>query len=109
MTLSARPHRPSPRHPQVGAHDHAALEAQHEVLADGVDGLEDAAVDPLGDPLRLRAWVRRVGLDALSDERLQAACRAVERIALGHVSNGNSSGRSGVSRAPAAAASLRAS
>ena len=82
------------------ANDHAALEAQHEVLADRVDGLEDTAVDPLGDPLGLRARVWRVGLDTLPDERLQAACRTVERIALRHVSNANSSGQSGVRQLP---------
>ena len=83
--LAARPHGPAPAHAQVRADDDAALEAQHEVLADGLDRVEAAPVDLLGDALGLRARVRRLDLEPLADEHLQAACRAVERVALGHL------------------------
>jgi methanogenic corrinoid protein MtbC1 len=51
-----------------------------------VHRFEDSPVDPLGDPLGLRPWMRRIGRDTLADKRLQAARRQVERIPLGHVS-----------------------
>ena len=69
--------------------DDAALEAQHQVLADRLDRLEHAAVDPLGHALGLRARMRRLDLEPLADEHLQAPRRPVERVALGHVSHGN--------------------
>src|SRR5581483_8179498 len=67
--LAARPQRPAPRHAQVRAHDDAAVEAEQQVLAVRLDGLQDATVDPLGDALGKRAWMRRARLDALADER----------------------------------------
>ncbi len=50
--LPARPDRPAARHPQVRAHDDAALEPQHEILAERLDRLEQAAVDLLRDATR---------------------------------------------------------
>ena len=49
-----------------------------------LDRLEHAAVDPLGDALGLRARMRRLGLDPLADEHLQAVRGTVDRVALGH-------------------------
>ena len=79
--------------------DDAAFEAQDKVLAVRGDRLEDTSVDPLGNPLGLRARMRRVGCDALADERLQATRRQVERIALRHVSQRSGRGQIAV-RAP---------
>jgi MerR family transcriptional regulator, light-induced transcriptional regulator len=92
--LATRSHRPAARHPQVGAEDDAALEAQDEVLAVGVHRLQRSSVDPLGNALGPRAWVGRFGRDSLADEHLQAARRQMERIALGHVSQRSGSGHS---------------
>ena len=50
---------------------------------------EHLAVDPLGDALGLRAGMRRLGVDPLADERLQAQGRPVKAVALGHVCHGN--------------------
>jgi hypothetical protein len=66
--------------------DNAAFEAQDEVLAVCGNRLEDASIDALGNALGLCARMRRVGRDALADERLQATRRQVERIAFWHVS-----------------------
>jgi hypothetical protein len=54
----------------MAAEDDAALEVEQEVLADGLDTLQDAAVDGAGDARRLPARVRALGLDPLPDERL---------------------------------------
>ena len=64
-------------------HD-AALEAEHEVLADRLDRLEPAAVEPLGNARRLRARMRRLDLQPLPDEHLEPPRGPVERVALGH-------------------------
>lgn len=58
---SLRPSRidaPAPAQPQVAANDDVPVEAQEEVLADGVDRLEHVAVDRLRDPSRLRPGMR---------------------------------------------------
>ena len=78
-------HLPAPAHAQVAAQDQAALEAQEQVLPDRLDRLEPAAVEPLGRERRGRARVRRLDRDALADQRLQPARRAVERVSLGHL------------------------
>ena len=57
------------------AEDDAALEAEHEVLADRLDRLEPPAVELLGDARGLRARVRRLDLEPLADERPQRAAR----------------------------------
>ena len=54
------------------------------MLADGLDRLEHAPVDPLRDTGRLAARVRRLDLEPLPDERLQTARSAMKRVALGH-------------------------
>ncbi len=81
---SGRRDRPPARHAQVGAQDDPALETQEQVLAVGRHRLEDPAVDPLGDPLRLRARVRRLGRDAFADQHLQASRGTVDRVPFGH-------------------------
>ena len=54
------------------------------MLADGLDRLEHAPVDALRDTGRLAARVRRLDLEPLPDERLQAARGTMKRVALGH-------------------------
>ena len=75
---------PPSLHPQVAAQRDAALEAEEEVLADRVDGLEALSVETLGDVLHGRARVRRLDGDLLPDEHLQPAGGTVERVSLGH-------------------------
>ena len=71
----------------MAAEHEAALEMEQQVLADRLDSLEQATVEPLREPLDLGLWMRRLDLEALSDEELEAARRAVDRIALGHASS----------------------
>ncbi len=65
--------------------DDASLEAEQEVLPDGLDRLEHAAVDARRDAGRLRARVGRLDLEPLADERLEPPRRTVKRVPLGHV------------------------
>ena len=82
--LPARLDPPAAGHPQVAADDDPALEAKQQVLPDGFDRLEHAAVDPRRDAGRLGAGMRRLHLEPLADERLEPHRSAVERVALGH-------------------------
>jgi len=66
---------------------------KQQVLADRLDRFEHAAVETLSDPFGLRARVRRLGLDPLADERLQAPGSPVEGVALGHVRTVTGAGR----------------
>ena len=68
----------------MAPHDDPAFEPEQQMLADGLDRLEHAPVDALRDTGRLAARVRRLDLEALPDERLQAAGSAMKRVALGH-------------------------
>jgi hypothetical protein len=68
----------------VRAQHDSALEAEDEVLAHCLDREELAPVELLRDAQRLCTRVRRRGLDPLSDERLEQARSAVERVALRH-------------------------
>jgi hypothetical protein len=68
----------------VRAQHDAALEPQDQVLADRLDRLEATAVELPRDVLGLRARMRRLDLDALSDENLEATRRAVERVPFRH-------------------------
>ena len=81
---AARPDEPAPTHAEVAPEHERTVEPEQEVLADGLDALEPAPVESLGDPLDRRARVGRLGFDALPDERLKPACGTVQRIALGH-------------------------
>src|SRR5437763_4775116 len=64
--------------------DEPSLETQEEVLADGLDGFERSPVELLREAFQRRARVRRLHLDPLADERLEAARRAVERVTFRH-------------------------
>ena len=76
-----------------------APEPEQQVLAAGLDRLEEAAVQALGDSGRARPRTRCLDAHALPDERLETAGGAVQGIAFGHVGNTRA-----VSRARAAAA-----
>ena len=64
--------------------DEAILEAQEKVLADGLDLQQLAAVEPLGDTRQPGPRMRRLDLELLADERLEAPRRAVKTVAFGH-------------------------
>ena len=83
-SAAARHKRPAAVHPQVAAEHVAALEAEQQVLAHCLDRKETAAVELLGDPADLRARVRRLHLDLLADERLEAARGAMEGVSFRH-------------------------
>jgi hypothetical protein len=51
----------------MAAHDESSFEPEQEMLADGLDRLEHAPVDPLRDTGRLAARVRRLDLEPLPD------------------------------------------
>ena len=55
------------------------------MLADCLDRLEHSSVDARRNAGYQAARVRRLDLEPLPDERLQAARSAMERVALGHV------------------------
>ena len=80
----AREDAPAAVHPKVAAQDDASLEAEQEVLADRLDGVEPPPVQLFGQVLQRCARVRRLDLDALADEDLQPARRAVEGVAFRH-------------------------
>ena len=77
-------HEPAAAHPQVRADDHPALEAEDQVLAERLDRVEPAAVDPLRDLRRLRARMERLHLEHLARQHLQAPGGPVQGVALGH-------------------------
>lgn len=54
------------------------------MLSDRSDELEDTTIDDAGDSRCGAAWMRALGLDALTHEDLQASCDAVQAVALGH-------------------------
>lgn len=64
--------------------DEAALEPEHEVLAERLDTLEAPPVQLLGHARRGSAWMGCLDLDGLPDERLQPTGRSVQSIAFGH-------------------------
>src|SRR5437588_3190150 len=80
----ARLDAPAAGHAQMAAQDMAALEAEEQVLARGLDGFEHEPVKPLSQPLGRGARVRRLDVDLLADEHLQSQRRPVERIPLRH-------------------------
>jgi hypothetical protein len=79
----------------VAAENDAALEAEEEVLADGVDALEHPAVDRARDAGRLAPRVRALRLYPVSDERADSRRSAVDRISLGHFESVETRERSG--------------
>ena len=79
----------------MAADDDASFEPEQKVLTDRLDRLQHSSVDADRDPRCLAARVRRLDLEPLPDERLQAARGAMERVALGHVVQLRVSVRSG--------------
>jgi hypothetical protein len=85
-------HGPSPRrldapataHAEVAAEDETALECEQDVLADRLDLLESAPVDPSSDSEGGCARVWRRGREDLPLEHAQPVGGAVERVALRH-------------------------
>jgi hypothetical protein len=69
---------PASVHPQVAPENAAILELEQQVLSHRASRDEHAAVDPLGNPERSRAWMRSFGLDALADKGLELARGAME-------------------------------
>src|SRR5712691_2531102 len=69
------------------AKDDVAFESQDQVLADRLDRLEPPPVEHRRELFHSRAWVRRLDVELLADERLQTACRAVDRVSFGHRGN----------------------
>ena len=61
----------------MAPHDEPALEAEQEVLAGGLDALEDPSVDLLGNPRHLCPRVRRLDLEALADKHLETLRGAI--------------------------------
>jgi hypothetical protein len=55
------------------------------MLPDRLDRLERPTVEPLDEPLRCSARMRRLHLDALAGEHLQPSGRAVERVTFWHI------------------------
>ena len=68
----------------MASYDHRTLEAQEQVLPDGIDRLEPATVDPRRDARDLTSRIRALGLDAHADEYLQTAGCTMERVSLRH-------------------------
>ena len=68
----------------MAAEDDAAGEAEQDVLADRLDRLEAPPVEALDEAERRRARVRRLHLDGLAAERLEASCGSVQAVSLWH-------------------------
>ena len=75
---------PAALHAQVAAEHEAVLEAQEQVLADGLDLQQAPTVEALRDPRHTGARVRRLDRELLPDEDLEAPGRAVEGVTFGH-------------------------
>ena len=80
----AAQHEPTSLHAQVAAQDEPALEAEEEVLADCLDVLEPKAVEARRELLHGRARMRRLDLELLSNEHLQATSGAMKGVPFGH-------------------------
>ena len=68
----------------MAAEHDAALEAEKQMLADGVDALEHPSVEHARDAGRLASRVRALGLDPVADEGADARRGPVDRVSLGH-------------------------
>ena len=68
----------------MAPHDDPTFEAQQEMLADGLYRLEHAPVHAFRDTGHPAARVRRLDLEPLPNERLQATRGSMKRVALGH-------------------------
>jgi hypothetical protein len=70
----------------MAAQDEAAFEPQQEVLPNRLDAFEPPAVEPFRDSRRRCPRMRRLDLERLTDEQLEASGRPVECVAFGHAS-----------------------
>jgi hypothetical protein len=68
----------------VAADDQTALEMEEQVLADGFDSLEPAAIEAGRKLLHGSARMGRLDLELLSDKNLQAARGVVKGVPFGH-------------------------
>ena len=75
---------PASLHAQVAAQHEPAFEAEQEVLADRLDVLEPAAVEPRRELLHGGARMRRLDLELLADEHLQSPSSAMKGVSFGH-------------------------
>ena len=102
-------HAPASFHPQVAAQHEAALEAEEEVLADGLHGLEPPPVEPLGDAAsrpRAGSAPRPASRSPTRHRAAAALGRRRERVALGHGATlARSTARRGPARKPASTSS----
>jgi deoxyribonuclease V len=69
----------------VAAQDEIVLEAQKQVLADGLHSEEPPAVEPLGDPGGSRARVWCLDRNSLADQHPERVRGPVDGVAFGHV------------------------
>jgi hypothetical protein len=70
----------------VAPKNQPVLEAKEQVLADGLDPQQPAPVEPVRNARHPGAWMRRLDLEALADENLQASGHAMKCITFGHCS-----------------------
>ena len=68
----------------MAAQDEIALEREQQVLAQRLDPLQPAAVDPRGDPEDGRARMRALRRHDLALEHAQPLGRPVEGVSFGH-------------------------
>jgi hypothetical protein len=68
----------------MAAESHPALETQQEMLADRLDALEHASVENTRDACGPAAWMRALGLDPISYERLELRRCSMKNIAFWH-------------------------
>ena len=80
----ARQDAPTSLHAHVIPEHEVALELEEQVLADGAHGFEPPAVEPRRQLLHGGARVRRLDLELVADEHLQAARCAVDGVAFRH-------------------------
>jgi hypothetical protein len=73
----------------VAAQHVPAVEAEEQVLAASLNADEAPPVEPLRNPLRRGARMRRLYSYALPHKRLEAARRTVEDVSLGHAAQGS--------------------
>ena len=71
----------------MAAQHEPALEMEQEVLADGLDRLEQPAVEAFCELLPGGSRMGRLDLHALPGEHLKPAGRPVERVSLWHPSS----------------------
>src|SRR5439155_19711904 len=81
---ASREHPPASLHPHVATQDHSAFEAEQEVLADCVDGLEPPPVQQRRELFHGRTRVWRLDFELVADEHLQASGHAMDCVSFRH-------------------------